>query len=227
MALRSLAGPFLSDESLRAKLKGILRSIGFDTTDWVRVVMYRRCFEFVRGLGPENLDVLEISGGPQWRRVFTFRSYSETQYPGFDICSQTLNREFDLIIADQVFEHLPWPHRAGRNVFKMLRPGGHLIIATPFLIRVHEVPIDCNRWTEQGLSFLLQDCGFRDEDIKTDSWGNRACLKANLKKWRTFGWFRSLRNEPNFPVMVWAFAQRPPDRRQPLSIGESRNERQQ
>nr|WP_245310866.1 hypothetical protein [Bradyrhizobium valentinum] len=105
------------------------------------------------------------------------------------------------MIADQVFEHLPWPMRAGRNVYKMLRPGGYFIIATPFLVRVHDVPIDCCRWTKQGLSYLLQECGFREQDIKLDAWGNRKCLKANLFKWRRYGWYRSLANEPNFPIM--------------------------
>jgi SAM-dependent methyltransferase len=209
MNLRSIVESVLSDEFRRSRLRSLLNRAGFDTTDWVRVVMYQRCFDFIRSLGPENLNALEISAGPQWKRAFKFRSFNETQFPEFDICSQALDRQFDLIIADQIFEHLPWPHRAGRNVFKMLTPGGWFIIATPFLLRVHKVPIDCYRWTEQGLKFLLQDCGFPEENIKTDSWGNRACLKANLKRWRRYGWFRSLKNEPDYPVVVWAFAQKP------------------
>lgn len=203
--LRSLA----KDQAQRERARALLSKAGFDTTDWIRVVMYQRCFAFVRTLGPENLDVLEISAGPQWKRAFSFRSYTETHFPDFDICSETLDQQFDLIIADQVFEHLPWPHRAGRNVFRMLRPGGVFIIATPFLVRLHEVPIDCSRWTERGLSYMLQECGFRPEDIRTDSWGNRACLRANLKKWPVFGWYRPLKNETNYPLMVWAFASRP------------------
>jgi SAM-dependent methyltransferase len=209
MMLKSFVERFLSDGSSRATLKAILKTFGFDTTHWVRVIMYRRCFEFISTLEPEKLDVLEIAAGPQWRRVFKFRSYTETQYPNFDICSQTLDRQFDLIIADQVFEHLPWPNRAGRNVFQMLRAGGTFVIATPFLVRVHKVPIDCSRWTEQGLSYLLQDCGFSEKNIKIDSWGNRACVKANLTKWRRYGWFRPLHNEPSYPVIVWAFARKP------------------
>ena len=31
----------------------------------------------------------------------------------------------------------------------------------PFLIRVHNVPIDCSRWTEDGLKFHLEECGFK------------------------------------------------------------------
>jgi SAM-dependent methyltransferase len=199
---------WLSVEGRRARLKSLLNRVGFDTTDWIRVVMYRECFDFIRSVGPERLDALEISAGPQWRREFQFRSFTETQYPEFDICAQHLDRQFDLIIADQVFEHLPWPHRAGRNVFAMLRPGGWLVIATPFLVRVHNVPIDCCRWTEQGLSYLLQDSGFAATDIRTGAWGNRACAWANFSKWRRYGWYRSLKNEADFPVIVWAFARK-------------------
>jgi len=170
--------------------------------------MYKSCFEFIKGLNPVLLDVLEISAGPQWRREFAFGSYAETGFPGFDICSEALPSRYDLIIADQVFEHLPRPTHAARNVFEMLKPGGYFIVATPFLVKVHNVPIDCNRWTETGLSFLLQDAGFDPERIQTHSWGNRACLIANLKRWRKPGFFGSLRNEPDFPVAVWAFAQK-------------------
>ncbi len=197
-------------KSVRMKIKNMAVRIGFDTTDWVRVVMYQECFAFIERIGPETIDVLEISGGnSQWRRRFNFGSYTSTRFPDFDICAEVIDRQFDLIIADQVFEHLAWPMRAGRNVYAMLRGGGYFVIATPFLIRVHEDPIDCSRWTEQGLSYLLQECGFQAPDIKTSSWGNRKCLEANLSKWRKYGFYRSLANEPDFPVVVWAIARKP------------------
>jgi len=197
-----------SHPGAKERLGKALRTIGYDTTDWLRVVMYRECFAFIDSLGPEQLDVLEVSGGPQWRRRFTFRSYTATEYPAYDICAEQLPQRFDLIIADQVFEHLPWPYRAGRNALAMLKHGGYLIVTAPFLVRVHQSPIDCCRWTETGLSYLLQECGFAEASIQTGSWGNRACLKANLTHWRKRGFFGSLANEPNFPVAVWAFAQR-------------------
>lgn len=195
---------------LKDRLRRTLRAIGYETDDWVRVMMYRDAFGFIRQLEPENLDVMEVSGGVQWRREFTFKSYRATEYPDFDICSETLPERFDLIIADQIFEHLKWPLRAARNVYTMLKPGGYFIIATPFLLRVHASPIDCNRWTETGLSCLLQEAGFEEERVTTRSWGNRSCVQANFDRWQKAGFLGSLKNEPNFPVMVWAFAQKPP-----------------
>lgn len=210
-----------SHPEVKARLGEALRAIGYDTTDWMRVVMYRECFAFIDSLGPERLDVLEISGGPQWRRGFNFRSYTATEYPGYDICAEQLPQHFDLIIADQVFEHLPWPYRAGRNALAMLKHGGYLIVTAPFLVRVHESPIDCCRWTESGLSYLLQECGFAEAAVHTGSWGNRACLKANLTHWRKRGFFGSLANEPNFPVAVWAFAQSRDEPRERLKEDEA------
>jgi SAM-dependent methyltransferase len=198
-----------SQPHLKENLRKILGAVRYETADWVRVVMYRQCFEFIGQLQPDTLDVMEISAGPQWVREFNFRSFTNLKFPDFDVCAQTVDRQFDLIIADQIFEHLRWPYRAGRNVLSMLKPGGHFIIATPFLVRIHKAPIDCCRWTEDGLSFLLQECGFPADGIKTSSWGNRACVKRNLNSWRKGGFFGSLINEPAFPVMVWAFARKP------------------
>jgi SAM-dependent methyltransferase len=192
---------------LKARLRTVLHGIGYDTADWMRIVMYRRCFAFLRSLGPDRLDVLEISGGPQWIREFTFRSHTSTSFPEFDICAQVLSERFDVIIADQVFEHLKYPYRAGRNVLAMLKPGGHFIVTVPFLVRIHRSPTDCTRWTEEGLSYFLQECGFYAARINTDSWGNRACLRANLTTWSKRG-LGSLANEPDFPLAVWAFAQK-------------------
>jgi hypothetical protein len=83
---------------------------------------------------------------------------------------------------------------------------------------VHRSPTDCTRWTAEGLSYFLQECGFDAAGITTDSWGNRACLKANLTTWRKRGLLGSLANEPDFPLVVWAFAQRPPEGPEPLEL---------
>jgi SAM-dependent methyltransferase len=138
-----------------------------------------------------------------------FRSYKSLYYPDFDICESSLADQFDLILADQVFEHLLWPYRAGKNVYKMLNRGGYFLITTPFLIRVHNFPIDCSRWTEIGLKYFLAECGFDLEHIRTGSWGNRACVRANFSRWILYRpWLHSLKNEPLFPVAVWALAQK-------------------
>lgn len=191
------------------RIKSWLGAIGYDHRHWTRPVMYERCGELLRALGPEQLDAVEISAG-KFFQTLGFRSFTEANYPQFDICSDVLDRQVDVVIADQVFEHLLWPYRAARNVHTMLKPGGHFLMTTPFLVRVHAIPHDCTRWTETGIKHFLMECGFPGEGIVTGSWGNRACVKANFKKWARRGWFGSLRNEPDFPVTVWALAQKSP-----------------
>jgi len=114
-----------------------------------------------------------------------------------------------LIIAEQVFEHLLWPYRAGKNIYKMLNSKGYFLITTPFLIRIHDYPTDCSRWTETGLKYLLAECGFNLESIQTGAWGNRACVVANFARWEVYNpSLHSLENEPDFFLSVWAIAQK-------------------
>lgn len=155
------------------------------------------------------MDALEVSPGDFWQRL-PFRSFTGASYPDFDVCAERLDRDFDFIIADQVFEHLLYPYRAGKNVFSMLRPGGRFVITTPFLIRRHDHPVDCSRWTDIGLKHFLEECGFPIEKIRTWSWGNRPCVLANLKRfrWAAEGRFKSLKNDPQFPVAVWGIAEK-------------------
>lgn len=191
----------------KERLKSFARALGYDATHWVRVVPYREITSYIDQLDPTRLDCLEISAGHVWQKL-PFRSFREMNYPDYDICRDTLDEQFDLIIADNVFEHLAYPYRAGRNVYSMLKPGGRFIVLTPFLVRIHAIPLDCSRWTETGLFHFLEECGFPGDGIETASWGNRSCVKANFTRWRRRGFFGSLRNEPQFPCQVWAFAQK-------------------
>lgn len=162
-------------------------------------------FEFVERLSPSRLDVLEISGAG-WSDM-SFKSYQRAGYPDFDICVDRLPRAFDLIIAEQVLEHVRRPDRAAQNILAMLREGGTFLVTTPFLIRYHPEPLDLWRWTAEGLRCVLEDAGFDSVDVR--AWGNRACAVANLDNWPIYDAHRhSLENEPDVPLVVWAFAKR-------------------
>lgn len=179
-------------------------------TQWCRIVMNRNIESFISSLDCPNIDALEISGtGSQDR--YNFRSYRAVQYPEYDVCEGVLEPErFDLIIAEQVFEHILRPDKAASNVLQMLRPGGTFVISTPFLLKVHGAPLDLYRWTEVGIRQLLETAGFTVTN--TGSWGNRDCLLADLTpdmRWTPYdARIHSLHNEPLFPIVVWAFARR-------------------
>ncbi len=164
----------------------------------------------MKTLHPDRLSALEISG-KVWAS-FGFGEYVSVAYPDFDLCRQRLDRTFDLIIAEHVFEHLARPELAIRNAFEMLKPGGHFLMVTPFLYKVHPCPIDCYRWTETRLSEFLSTAGFAESNaIQTGSWGNRACIQATFQReYILFNrYLHSIRNEPEYPVAVWALACKP------------------
>jgi hypothetical protein len=160
-------------------------------------------------IASKQTDILEISPGESspWKDL-PARSYTAVDYPEFDITSSALARQFDIIIAEQVFEHLSDPDAAAHNVRTMLSDAGVFLIATPFLVKVHGPPAygDYTRWTLDGLRLFLQRNGFKDVTVR--AWGNRAAARANLYGWRSFGWGRDLSNDPDFTVVVWAYAHR-------------------
>lgn len=167
--------------------------------------MNRATSGFVSSLRPERLDALEISG-LSWLKA-GFRSYEFVSYPTFDICRDRTSRSYDIVIAEQVFEHIRSPDLALGNILGMLRRNGVLVITTPFLIRYHPEPLDLWRWTPAGLRAMLEDAGFTV--LAADAWGNRACATANFDAWPDYDPARhSLENQPDVPVSVWAFARR-------------------
>jgi SAM-dependent methyltransferase len=197
----------LVPERLRASRR-LRARLGFEETLWTRKVADEQVRLLVRALQPSTLSALEISGRV-WEG-FGFRRYRSVAFPDFDVCRDALPDVFDLIIAEHVFEHLPRPYAAGCNVAKMLAPGGHFLIVTPFLYKVHPNPDDCTRWTESGLKGFLAECGFPLESIRTGSWGNRECIEATFRReYRLFNrYLHTLTNNPELPMVVWALARR-------------------
>jgi SAM-dependent methyltransferase len=197
--------PFADRLRRSARLR---RACGYEETIWTRKVPDEETRRLVAGLGPSGLSALEISGSV-WRDA-GFRSYRSVHYPAFDICRDTVPEAFDLIIAEHVFEHVLWPYKAARNVLEMLRPGGHFLIVTPLLYKVHPNPHDCTRWTETGIRYFLAECGFPLDTIAAASWGNRPCLEATLRReYRLFNrHLHSLAHDPELPMVVWALARK-------------------
>ena len=189
-----------------------LRPIGYNSEQWARIVYGREWRNFLGSLPLQSLKALEISPGE--RPVIDPKSVAHhrvVDFPEFDITRDALTEKFDIIIAEQVFEHVRHPYRAARNVHNMLADDGVFLIATPFMIKIHGFPLDYTRWTPDGLRGFLEDCDFTCE---VRSWGNRKAVRANLKKWREYGWRHDLRNEPRFPVCVWAYARNRLENRQ-------------
>jgi SAM-dependent methyltransferase len=70
---------------------------------------------------------------------------------------------FDAIICIQVFEHLAYPEKAAQSLYRLLSPGGVLLLTAPFLNPVHYVPTDFRRFTPECLKMILEDAGLAIE----------------------------------------------------------------
>jgi SAM-dependent methyltransferase len=163
----------------------------------------------IASLGPAALTAAEISGfshaGKPWKK------HTSLNYPDFDICAPLAAADrFDVVICEQVLEHVPDPWKAASNLRELTVGGGHVIVSTPFLIKVHEIPgflDDYWRFTPRGLRALLEGAGLAVDDVQT--WGNRACVVGNLRRWSGYRLWHRLRNEPDLAVQVWAYARNP------------------
>ena len=58
-----------------------------------------------------------------------------------------LRKKFDTIIIFNVLEHVYDINNALKEIKKILKPKGKIIISTPFIYRYHKAPKDYNRYT--------------------------------------------------------------------------------
>jgi len=70
------------------------------------------------------------------------------------------DRSFETVVSTEVLEHVPDPLRTLKEMRRVLKPGGHLILSTPMYWPRHEVPYDFFRYPYDGLLYLLKEAGF-------------------------------------------------------------------
>lgn len=77
---------------------------------------------------------------------------------------QVADASIGSVLCSEVIEHVRHPERAVAEAFRVLRPGGTLIITTPYHIVIHNTPDDGGfhgrNFTPQGLELLLREAGF-------------------------------------------------------------------
>jgi SAM-dependent methyltransferase len=67
---------------------------------------------------------------------------------------------FDTVVSFQVLEHTPDPEGLLREMARVTKKGGLLILTAPFSFRLHEEPHDYFRFTPHGLKWLCAKVGF-------------------------------------------------------------------
>lgn len=89
---------------------------------WLRVVVNRSVDARIASLGPTSRTAAEISGENHAARPW--KRYTSLNYPDFDLCAPLPDdRTFDVVICEQVLEHVVDPWAAAANLRRLCAPG--------------------------------------------------------------------------------------------------------
>ena len=122
-------------------------------------------------------DLLDVGCGTKpYQRLFAVRSYTGLEFdtPAArkrDVADAYYDgsafpfgvRQFDSVLCNQVLEHVFKPEDFLREIHRVLKPGGKLLLTVPFIWDEHEQPYDFARYTSFGLRAMLERNGFRIE----------------------------------------------------------------
>lgn len=199
-------------------LKSTLRrGLGFPANgpDLLRYAMYRRLLPLMDDLAadlPSTGRALCISGGGYLAAPLVARGWDlvETQFPLVDWHQLPFeDASFDLILSDQVLEHVDDPVRCVAEARRVLRPGGIQVHTTCFLNPIHGSPGDNWRFTPHGLRLLFS----RETEIAVGGWGNPLALfvwfvprllfrPTPTSTWHPYNWLASW-NVDRWPITTW------------------------
>lgn len=156
---------------------------------FARLNLYRAMIEYIPFLSGRLLDV--GCGTKPYQQIVNVQEYlgldvdNETTrmrgiadffYDGFQF---PFNSEsFDSILCNQVLEHVFNPDQFLREISRVLRSKGKLLITVPFVWDEHEQPYDYARYSSFGLRSLLEKSGFKI--IEQKKLGGNAALLFQL-----------------------------------------------
>lgn len=66
------------------------------------------------------------------------------------------DKSFDTIVISEVLEHIANPEVIWKEMERILKPGGKILLSVPFFYRIHEAPFDYYRYTEFALKHLAE-----------------------------------------------------------------------
>jgi SAM-dependent methyltransferase len=144
----------------------------------------------VLNLSAGSIDYRElIEGQPGTRMVATDWPRSPTSVKVDVYCDAAAipfaPRCFDSAMCTEVLEHLPDPSRTVRELARVLRPGGWLLVTTPFAYQAHQRPYDFFRFTDIALREMFRAAGFVDVSVRRSGDSLAVLLHAlKMQRWR-------------------------------------------
>jgi SAM-dependent methyltransferase len=128
-------------------------------------------FSRVAATVPADSVVLDVGAGHGYLRQYFGGQYFSTDvypYEGLDFLSDLSDspplreNSIDVILLNNVLEHVAEPGKLLSAIAYALRPEGRLFLTVPFIIKLHQTPYDFYRYTHFLLQKLLTEAGFHD-----------------------------------------------------------------
>ena len=153
--------------------------------------------------------MLAVSDSNILASILTPGNPLNTAYPDVDLCNlPILDSLYDMVVSDQVLEHVRDPITAVAESVRVTRPGGLIVHTTCCVNPIHGRP-DHWRFTPSGLEMLVPD---GVNLVEVAGWGNPlvwlvVALGARFvpvphAKWHPLHWLATW-NHPDWPVVVW------------------------
>ena len=143
--------------------------------------------KFMKAVGKEVKKgevILDAGAGPcPYRDLFSHANYESCDYGplldeyfGADFMTHTFycdleaipreSQYYDIIICNQVLEHVKRPGDVLSEFYRILKPGGKLFLTAPLLYGVHMAPFHFFNFTHYGLRLLFDTAGFSVSSIQ-------------------------------------------------------------
>ena len=126
---------------------------------------------YLKDLPPESIVVdvgsLDVNGSYKALIDPPFRYVGVDLSPGPNV-DQVMVSEFDsglpadhaaAVISGQCLEHCTNPFLLVKEMFRICKPGGFILLTAPWAWPIHRYPLDCWRFLPDGIRILIESAG--------------------------------------------------------------------
>lgn len=150
-----------------------------------RIILREQVIKHSSYITGKTLDVGAGEGG-RYKGLFPCTEYitmDVDKNAGVDIVGRAekiplADASVDSIVCTQVMEHLNLPFDAVKEFYRILKPGGHILVTAPQMNELHEEPNDFFRYTKFGLLSMFEKVGFNT--IKYEQRGGFFTTRAQI-----------------------------------------------